>query len=531
MWLEIGLLLLTIFLVIYWFIVRNFGKWEALGIPCVSGKFPYGSHSAMLTQSVHMNVFIEADYHRFKQHKLSGFYMLGKPILIVNDPELIRHVMVKDFDHFVDRVDDNVRKTFMGGSLDSLWSRQLTMLRGDAWKDVRSTFSPIFTSGKMKGMLRFICEVGDSLKADIGKKADGNLDFELKEVYGKFSLDSLASCAFGINPRSFESSDSRFVKYAARLFINTTMDNLKVFTRFLPGGVLIHKAFGLNVFKPTQTKFFVEIMRKTVQERRLHKGERRNDLVDMMIDCMRDPDALDANDNTHNDQYEADMKFEHNKKKATLSEDTVVATAMVLLIAGYDTTGMTLAYLSYFLSQYPDVQANLQDEIDMAFEENGGKLPDYHTIQELPYLEQCILETLRMYTPVGIILRACVKDYVVPGTGIEVKKNDLVGVPAAGIHRDPDIYPNPTEFNPENFSKEARQGRSPYTFQGFGQGPRACIGMRFAMLELKVAMMEILHNFTFEKSSKNPAVHTVDPVSQLGYVKEGLWAKVVRRTT
>ena len=222
------------------------------------------------------------------------------------------------------------------------------------------------------------------------------------------------------------------------------------------------------------------------------------------------------------------MKLEH-RKKGPIDDDAVIATAMILLIAGYDTTGMTLSFLSYYLADQPDIQNRLQDEIDTAFEENNGQLPDYQTIQELPYLEACILETIRMFTPVGFILRSCVKDYTVPEVGLEVKVNDLVLIPAAGIHRDPDIYPNPTVFNPDHFSREARQGRSPYAFQGFGQGPRACIGMRFAMLELKVGMMEVLRRFTFRPSAKNPAKHTVDPSSQLGYVKEGLYVKIERR--
>ena len=64
------------------------------------------------------------------------------------------------------------------------------------------------------------------------------------------------------------------------------------------------------------------------------------------------------------------------------------------------------------------------------------------------------------------------------------------------------IYPNPRQFNPDNFSSAARKARSPYSFIGFGQGPRACIGMRFAMLEAKVAMAKILRSFDFLPSDR-----------------------------
>ena len=74
-------------------------------------------------------------------------------------------------------------------------------------------------------------------------------------------------------------------------------------------------------------------------------------------------------------------------------------------------------------------------------------------------------------------------------------------------------------FNPLNFTKDARQSRRPYTFLAFGQGPRACIGMRFAMLELKVAMIEILKKYTILPINKNPETFKMDPENEMGYPK------------
>lgn len=91
-------------------------------------------------------------------------------------------------------------------------------------------------------------------------------------------------------------------------------------------------------------------------------------------------------------------------------------------------------------------------------------------------------------------------------------------------------YPDPDTFNPENFSKERKQSRSLYTFQGFGHGPSACIWMRFALLATKVAIMSILRSYSFVYSERNPVDLVIDPASMVGYVKEGLHAKVVRRS-
>ena len=98
-----------------------------------------------------------------------------------------------------------------------------------------------------------------------------------------------------------------------------------------------------------------------------------------------------------------------------------------------------------------------------------------------------------------------------------------------GIHQDERYYPNPQQFNPDNFSKEARQSRSPYTFLGFGQGPRACIGMRFALLEAKVAIAMVMHKFNFLPSRKNPEKMKLDPTYFFGYIRNGLYANIELR--
>ena len=90
-------------------------------------------------------------------------------------------------------------------------------------------------------------------------------------------------------------------------------------------------------------------------------------------------------------------------------------------------------------------------------------------------------------------------------------------------------YPNPEAFNPDNFSREARAARNPYTFFGFGQGPRACIGMRFAMLEMKLAMVELLTRFSLLPSDKNPETFVMDPGNELGFPKGGVFGRFQKR--
>jgi len=506
---------------------RNFGKWKQLGIPHSTPKFPFGSYDFASGQ--HLDVLSAEDHKKFADEKYFGWFLLGKPVLAINDVNLIKQIQVKDFDHFVDRTSDSMnKKMFSGGDLDEIWLLQLTSLTGDAWKEVRSAFTPIFTSGKMKSMLKFIKHVAEDLSGEMGKKAEEGEEFDLKDVFGKFSLDALASSAFGVNADSFQEKDSIFVKYAANINKSSALENLLLFLKFLPGVSKLFKLFKINGFKPKETKFFRDIILQTIRTRRDTK-ERKNDLIDLMLDCIKEDTKEDPVDEP-TDQYEKDMKLTtSNKSKHSLDEITVVATALVLLIAGYDTTGNTLSFLAYEMSKNEEIQKKLQDEIDEAFEESGEEFPDYSVIQNLPYLDMVVYETLRLHSPVGVNFRVANKDYTIPGTDIVLKAEDMISFNTKGLHFDPEHWTNPTEFYPEHFSKESKAERSPYAFQAFGQGPRACLGMRFAVLEAKVAVIALLRKFSFKPGTKTEEPFVFSSDNQLAWPKGGLWARVEMR--
>ena len=119
----------------------------------------------------------------------------------------------------------------------------LTAISGDEWKDVRTTFSPIFTSGKMKGMLKYIIHVSGGLVGELENKCQQGEEFELKDVFGKFSLDALASSAFGVDGESFKNKNSKFVKSAARIFEQTKLDMVIFSLRMVPGKTIVCGAY------------------------------------------------------------------------------------------------------------------------------------------------------------------------------------------------------------------------------------------------------------------------------------------------
>lgn len=187
-----------------------------------------------------------------------------------------------------------------------------------------------------------------------------------------------------------------------------------------------------------------------------------------------------------------------------LSDDEVMAQSITFLVAGFETTGSTLTSTAYLLATNPVVQEKLIEEIDKAEAERArNSYPLYDHVQKLGYLDQVISEVLRLCSPAFNLVRGCEEEAVYKG--IRFPKGVEVNIPLYVLHRDPQVWENPLEFNPENFSPEAKEKRNPYSYMPFGTGPRHCIGMRFALLEIKLALVKVLQRFKFERAPETVA--------------------------
>ena len=125
------------------------------------------------------------------------------------------------------------------------------------------------------------------------------------------------------------------------------------------------------------------------------------------------------------------------------------------------------------------------------------------------------------YSIVGATERVCVKDYYIPEVDYTVPKGMLVQL--ANVMKIDDFFPNAKDFNPDNFSKDAKQNRPSHWFSSFGYGPRNCIGMRFAYLEMKIVLVHMIYNFKVLECEKTPKELVPDPLDPTLLPKGGLW--------
>ena len=379
-------------------------------------------------------------------------------------------------------------------------------------------------------MLPLLQDLNKQIESYIVESSLSIEDFELKELMGMFSMAALASCAFGVDSGSFTNKEkpSEFVENARKIFEVGDFWSLILRTIAMVTPKCVKKLFCVFGFKNTppipslkEQKFFQNVVEATIRQRK-ESGMKRNDLVDLMIAATED--NLDSIDNSEQIKLNGGGKNGQIQKTSNAENyDDVISTAVILLIAGYDTTGTTMSYILHELAMNQDFQETLFEEIQNA------KDLSYDTIQSLPYLDAVIHETLRRHPVVATLDRPCSTNYKVPNSNLVLEKGLRIRVNNVGICNDPNIFPKPEEWNPDNFMKENRGKRNPYSFMAFSLGPRNCIAMRFAMFEMKVAISHLVSKFLVLPTSKTCANVRVDPKHVLGAAKGGLWVKFEER--
>ncbi len=176
-----------------------------------------------------------------------------------------------------------------------------------------------------------------------------------------------------------------------------------------------------------------------------------------------------------------------------LSDSEVADQAMLFLLAGHDTTSVTLACTLVQLALAPEWQAILHEEIDTTL---AGRPPAATDVDQLPWTSRAVREMMRLYPAAHGMARSTLGDEVLDG--YRIPAGSWVEVSAWGVHRSPAVWPDPDRFDPRRFDVPPGQfpGGHRYAWFPFGSGPRACIGMQIATLEVQILLATILQAYT-----------------------------------
>jgi cytochrome P450 len=163
---------------------------------------------------------------------------------------------------------------------------------------------------------------------------------------------------------------------------------------------------------------------------------------------------------------------------------------MTMFMAGHETVALALTWSLYLLSTHPSVRRQLHDELREVL---GGRDPQLADLAHLHLTRMVIDEAMRLYPPAWGVDRLALRSDVLGGYTIPAGAS--IGIPMYAVHRLPRYWENPEGFDPWRFSPERSAGRPQYAYFPFGGGPRRCIGMRFALVQIQLLLAAIVQHF------------------------------------
>jgi len=456
----------------------------------------FGNTFKMATTLEHQIETFDRFYRQFPGEKYCGFYQMTTPMLMVRDPELINNMLIKDFSHFTDRgldVDPEV----------NLFGRSLVFSKGQKWRTLRQKLSPGFTSGKIKGTYDQIKLCSQDLVDCIKEKSKQNNQIEVKGITANFATDVIGTYAFGLKLDTIKNDDSDFSKYTSKLFEGGTLRLIKssisiLFPKFA-------KFLKLELFPKDAIDFFRSVFGEVIKYR-TENNIIRNDLTETLLEARKE---LVLNNAGENEDKFIDLD--------------IIGNAIIMFISGSEPIATVISFCLYELALNKDIQKKLRAEIISTKEIHGGKFT-HDFVMDLHYTDMVLEETLRKYSINVVLFREATEKYKVPGDSLIIEKGQKIIIPMHSIHHDSKYYPNPDTFDPERFTLEEKSKRRPSgSYFPFGDGPRHCIGKRFAEIDMKLVLSEVLSKFEVATCEKTDVPLRFKPNTGFLTALNGVW--------
>uniref|UniRef100_A0A182PYW8 Uncharacterized protein n=1 Tax=Anopheles epiroticus TaxID=199890 RepID=A0A182PYW8_9DIPT len=481
-------------IIIYLILVRRNRYWIERNIPQLNPELLFGDVRDV-NKTYHIGEKFRQLYTQLKgKHPFGGIYMFTKPVALITDLELLKCIFVKDFQYFHDR------GTYYNERDDPL-SAHLFNLEGRKWKSLRNKITPTLTSGKMKMVFSTIVATGKQFQDFMLASVQGQTELELKDLLARYTTDVIGTFAFGIECNSVHNPDAEFRVMGKKFFTRPR----NILQQFLMNAFpRVARLVGIRSILPEVSDFFMNVVRDTITYR-VANNVQRNDFMDILIRMRSDSDI--------------------KSDDGTLTFNEIAAQAFVFFIAGFETSSSLVAFTLYELALNQEIQDEARKCVNEVLKRHGGILT-YEAAMEMIYLDRVLKECLRKYPPISVHFRITSKDYIVPGTNSVLEAGTSVMIPVLGIHHDPEYFPDPERFDPERFTVEQEAQRHPYAWTPFGEGPRICVGLRFGMMQARVALIHLLTSFRFSCCSKTPVPMRYDLKNGILTPKEGMWLRL-----
>ncbi|KAJ9574332.1 hypothetical protein L9F63_026022 [Diploptera punctata] len=192
-----------------------------------------------------------------------------------------------------------------------------------------------------------------------------------------------------------------------------------------------------------------------------------------------------------------DLLLECSENGGNLTDEEIREEVDTFMFEGHDTTSVAICWTLYHISNHPDCQEKIYEELQSILGDSD-RSPTIMELNEMKYLERVIKESLRVHPSVPLIGRILKQDVQIDG--YTLPEGLILTTIIPSIHHDEETFPDPEEFNPDNFLPERVAARHPYAYIPFSAGPRNCIGQKFAILEEKMILSYIIRRYKLHSS-------------------------------
>lgn len=386
---------------------------------------------------------------------------------------------------------------------------------GSKWKTRRRQITPTFHFRILNDFIKVFEEQAAIMVSCLKKRVHQGV-FNIMPFISRCALDTICLTSMGSSPNAQENANSQYVSAVVRIseLVQMRQRSPWLWNDFLyflmPSGREHNKCL----------KILHDFTNKVIDERIAERAAKT-------------PPPQMNNEEKDNDEGNI---FTRKKPLAFLdllleaydngeiSREGVREEVDTFMFEGHDTTSAGITWTLYLLARHLEIQQRVHEEVDSFF----ARHPDTLTVEdlkELRYLECVIKEALRLFPPVPFLGRTASEDYQL--NGYVAPKGTTVATSVIALHRDPDVWSAPLEFDPDRFLPENSQGRHPFAYIPFSAGQRNCIGQRFALLEEKIILSNVLRNFCIESTQTFDELHVCSEL--VTRPREGIFVTLGKR--
>lgn len=335
----LGLVLLIVFL--WWLWNENSNKYfKKLNVPYLPAPMLGGHLKEMILQRKAMTDVIMDIYNdpKTKAAPAVGVRFLHKHGLVIKDLELLKRILIKDFNNFQDRrTNSDIRYDFVGGA-------NIFMLKNvdEAWKNVRAKITPVFTGTKMKQLFQLVDGVGRDLTEYLDRTIPTETEMDVKDIAALYTTDVIATCGYGVQANSFKDPHSDFRHHGEKIFHFNTRRSIEYGLLFFwpEAGRYLR----MKLFSKESTKFLTDTLIEVMDEREKNQIM-RNDLIDVLLTLRKG-------------------RREGQKDAVDYDDLMLVAQAAVFFTAGFEPTSSAIGFMLYELAKEVSYILFTQKEIE-----------------------------------------------------------------------------------------------------------------------------------------------------------------------